>query len=96
MEILFFIYFNVVLADRLDNYNKDIDIGKLDKDYGNPDAEEMGELPSWHPDKPKEGMIIKNLDGRDHLTTWSESKKGKQFGLYINVIEGLNRSLTQS
>jgi len=58
------------------------------KEYSRDDNEELEDLPDWHPNKPKQGMNIKKLDGRDHLTTWSEAKKGKQFGMYVKPIPG--------
>ena len=42
----------------------------------------------WDERRPKKGMDTTKLDGRDHVTTWSESKKGQQLGLYVTVVEG--------
>ena len=38
--------------------------------------------------KPKQGMDTRKLDGRDHITTWSEAKKGQQLGMYVNTVPG--------
>ena len=43
----------------------------------------------WDERRPKKGMDTTKLDGRDHVTTWSESKKGQQLGLYVTVVPGL-------
>ena len=48
----------------------------------------MEDLPFYDERKPKQGMDTRKLDGRDHVTTWSESKKGQQFGLYVNTVDG--------
>ena len=42
----------------------------------------------WDERRPKKGMDTTKLDGRDHVTTWSESKKGQQLGLYVTVVPG--------
>ena len=36
-------------------------------------------------------MDTTKLDGRDHITTWSESKKGQQFGMYVTTKPGLTQ-----
>ena len=35
-------------------------------------------------------MDTTKLNGRDHITTWSESKKGQQFGMYVTTKPGLS------
>ena len=35
-------------------------------------------------------MDTTKLDGRDHVTSWSESKKGKNFGMYVTTTPGLS------
>jgi len=72
---------------RLDR--KDINPAMLDRDYEKDDDVELEDLPFYDDRKPKEGMDIKKLDGRDHITTWSQSKKGQQFGLYVETVKGL-------
>ncbi len=42
----------------------------------------------WDERKPKQGMDTRKLDGRDHITTWSEAKKGQQLGMYVNTVPG--------
>ena len=49
---------------------------------------EVEDLPFWDSRKPQPGMEISKLDGRDHVTTFSESKKGRELGLYIKVSSG--------
>jgi len=65
-----------------------IPVGKLDREYEDPDDVELEDLAFHDPRKPKQGMDVKKLDGRDHITTWSESKKGQQFGLYVETVPG--------
>ena len=66
------------------------------------DEIDVEDLPIWDPRKPKRGMDTTKLDGRDHVTTWSESNKGKNFGLYVTIVPGssflrnLNLSLLES
>ena len=43
----------------------------------------------WDERKPKQGMDTRKLDGRDHITTWSEAKKGQQLGMYVNIVPGM-------
>jgi len=69
---------------------KEIDIGQLDREYEADDDVELEDLPFYDERKPKQGMDTRKLDGRDHVTTWSESKKGQQFGLYVNTVDGLS------
>ena len=64
----------------------------LFRDFDEPDDIDVEDLPIWHPDKPKRGMDTTKLDGRDHVTTWSESNKGKQFGLYVTIKPGRSHS----
>ena len=52
------------------------------------DEIDVEDLPIWDPRKPKRGMDTTKLDGRDHVTTWSESNKGKNFGLYVTIVPG--------
>ena len=53
------------------------------------DDVDIEDLPMWDERRPKKGMDTTKLDGRDHVTTWSESKKGQQLGLYVTVVPGL-------
>lgn len=62
--------------------------GQLDREYEADDDVELEDLPFYDERKPKQGMDTRKLDGRDHVTTWSESKKGQQFGLYVNTVDG--------
>ena len=52
------------------------------------DEIEISDLPFWDSRKPEQGMDVNKLDGNDHVTTWAENKKGKEFALYINTITG--------
>ena len=36
-------------------------------------------------------MDTTKLNGRDHLTTWSQTKKGQQVGLYVTPVPGLSQ-----
>ena len=45
-------------------------------------------MPFHDPRKPKEGLDVSKLRGDDHLTTWSQSNKGKQMGLYVETVPG--------
>ena len=49
----------------------------------------------WDERKPKQGMDTRKLDGRDHITTWSEAKKGQQLGMYVNTVPGMISNKTQ-
>jgi len=78
-----------VAADkRLDR--KEIDLRKLEKEYEEEDDMELEDLDMWDDRKPKQGMDTRKLDGRDHITTWSEAKKGQQLGMYVNTVPGLS------
>lgn len=79
----------LVLADkRLER--KEIDPRRLEKEYEEDDDIELEDLDMWDERKPKQGMDTTKLDGRDHLTTWSEAKKGKQLGMYVQTVDGLS------
>ena len=36
-------------------------------------------------------MEVAKLDGNDHVTTWAENKKGKEFGLYVTTTPGITQ-----
>jgi len=67
---------------------KEIDLRKLEKEYEEEDDMELEDLDMWDERKPKQGMDTRKLDGRDHITTWSEAKKGQQLGMYVNTVPG--------
>ena len=58
------------------------------REWAEEDEIDVEDLPIWDPRRPKKGMDTTKLDGRDHVTTWSESNKGKQFGLYVTIVPG--------
>jgi len=78
-------------ADRLDKLGKDINIDALDSEWGLEDDEDVDDLHHLDPRRPKEGMDTTKLNGRDHLTTWSQTKKGQQVGLYVTPVPGLSQ-----
>lgn len=78
-----------IYGDRLDNLSKDYDIRKIDSEWEEDDDVDIEDLPHWDERRPKKGMDTTKLDGRDHVTTWSESKKGQQLGLYVTVVPGM-------
>lgn len=77
----------LVAADRLDR--KEVDVNALDSEWGLEDDEDVDDLHHLDPRRSKPGMDTTKLDGRDHTTTWSQSKKGEQMGLYVTPIDGL-------
>ena len=76
------------LLKGVDGITNDWFVGQLDREYEADDDVEVEDLPFYDERKPKQGMDTSKLDGRDHVTTWSQSKKGQQFGLYVNTVEG--------
>merc|ERR1712130_313274 len=90
MKLLILLKLSLVLCGDKRLERKEINPAKLDKEYEEDDDVELEDLEFHDPRKPKQGMDISKLDGRDHITTWSQSKKGQQFGLYVNVVEGKN------
>lgn len=80
--------FCVAAADkRLER--KEINVNALEDEWEEDDDVDIEDLPMWDERRPKKGMDTTKLDGRDHVTTWSESKKGQQLGLYVTVVPGL-------
>ena len=68
-----------LLADsRLER--KEINIRELEEKWEEEDDIDIEDLPMWDDRRPKKGMDTTKMDGRDHVTTWSESKKGQQMG----------------
>ena len=55
------------------------------------DDKDVDDLHHLDPRRSKLGMETAKLDGRDHTTTWSQSKKGEQMGLYVTPIDGLTQ-----
>jgi len=92
MKLLILLKLSSVLYGDKRLERKEINPAKLDKEYEEDDDVELEDLEFHDPRKPKQGMDISKLDGRDHVTTWSQSKKGQQFGLYVNVVEGLSEN----
>ena len=58
------------------------------REWEDDDDIDIDDLPIWDERRPKQGMDTTKLDGRDHITTWSESKKGQQFGMYVTTKPG--------
>jgi len=81
--------FGMVVADRLDR--KDININALDSEWALEDDEDIDDLHHMDPRKAKQGMDTTKLNGRDHTTTWSQSKKGQQMGLYVTPVPDLSQ-----
>ena len=68
-----------LLADRRLE-RKEVNIRELEEKWEEEDDIDIEDLPMWDERRPKQGMDTTKMDGRDHVTTWSESKKGKQMG----------------
>lgn len=68
-----------LLADRRLE-RKEVNIRELEEKWEEEDDIDIEDLPTWDERRPKQGMDTTKMDGRDHVTTWSESKKGKQMG----------------
>ena len=80
---------SLALADRLDR--KEINIDALDSEWALEDDEDIDELGGMDPRRNKGGIDPSKLDGRDHTTTWSETKKGQRVSLYVTPVEGLSQ-----
>ena len=64
-------------------------------EWGLEDDEDVDDLHHLDPRRPKEGMDTTKLNGRDHLTTWSQTKKGQQVGLYVTPVPGLSQVMLE-
>ena len=60
-------------------------------EWGLDDDEDLEDLHHLDPRRPKQGMDTTKLDSRDHLTTWSQTKKGQQVGLFVTPVPGLSQ-----
>ena len=74
-------------------YLTEVDINALDSEWALEDDEDVDDLHHLDPRRTKPGMDTTKLNGRDHTTTWSQSKKGEQMGLYVTPVPGLTQVL---
>lgn len=90
MKLIYFLKLTAVLAGDKRMERKEINVRELEDAYGWDDDEDINDIDDKHnPNYKKEGMDIKKLNGDDHITTWSQSKKGQEYGLVVETVPGL-------